>query len=60
MSERDCLAYYNQLREAHRYISVLDTSGLPERLQNAITAVDSVLYLAEGEFVNYPHRGQQG
>jgi hypothetical protein len=50
MTDREKLHIYDQLREAHRYISVLDTDCMAGEHKVAIDAVDAVLYLAEEHF----------
>ena len=54
------LEVYELLRKAHQDIKGMHRTGLYGRvfaeLQNAIDAVDSVLYLAEGEAVRADQR----
>lgn len=50
MNDKEKLKIYDQLREAHRYISVLDTTGMAEEHAAAIEAVSFTLYLAEEHF----------
>lgn len=50
MTDKEKLAIYDQLREAHRYISVINRDGMEEEHQCALGAVDLVLYLAEAHF----------
>jgi len=50
MTDKEKLMIYDQLREAHRFIRVLDTDHMEEVDRVAIEAVDNVLYLAEEHF----------
>jgi hypothetical protein len=50
MTDKEKLHIYDQLREAHRFISVLSTEGWDDEHVCAIEAVDNVLYLAEEHF----------
>jgi hypothetical protein len=50
MTNAERLKIYDQLREAHRYITVLDTAHMEEIDRVAIDTVSGVLYLAEGHF----------
>ncbi len=46
------LDVYDKIRQAHSLIKDIDTLSLNSWEQNAIDAVDSVLYLAEGAFAS--------
>ena len=50
LSDSEKLFIYDQLREAHRYISVLNTEAFEDEDKVAVEAVDNVLYLAEEHF----------
>lgn len=50
MTDKEKLKIYDQLREAHNYIKVLDTTHMDDEHKCAIEAVDNVLYLAEEHF----------
>lgn len=50
MNDKEKLKIYDQLREAHRFIRVIDTERMAEEHRMALEAVDNVLYLAEEHF----------
>lgn len=52
MNQKEKLKIYDQLREAHRFISVLATENMDDEHKCAIEAVDNVLYLAEEHFAD--------
>ena len=58
MKEKDALRIYDLLREAHKSIRQLQLEYplLESDSENAIDAVDTVLYLAEGFFVEKGRR----
>lgn len=50
MTQKEALKIYDQLREAHRFVSVLDTSHMDDEHSVAIEAVLYTLCLAEEHF----------
>ena len=61
-TEKDCLAVYDLLREAHKAIKAIyalpcfDLNHFPADLMEDISTVSGVLYMAEGIFVSHPHQ----
>lgn len=47
MTERESLAVYDKLREAHSIIKGIETNKMSTQKEDAIETVSGVLYLAE-------------